>query len=63
MTSRRGCGKDVCCHRFFFNAFFADVTHAVVVRFSDDPDVVRDLVQLEENLEEDVVGVTSDPLT
>ena len=39
------------------------MTHAVVVRFSDDPDIVRDLVHLEEDLEEDVVGVSWDPLT
>ena len=39
------------------------MTHAVVVRFSEDPDIVRDLVHLEEDLEEDVVGVNSDPLT
>ena len=31
---------------------FAAVTHAVVVRFSEDPDIVRDLVHLEEDLEE-----------
>ena len=29
-----------------FNTFFASVTHAVVVRFSEDPDIVRDLVCL-----------------
>ena len=34
------------------------MTNAVVVRFSEDPDTVRDLVNLEEDLEEDVVGVT-----
>ena len=36
----------------YFNIFFAAVTHAVVVRFSEDPDVVRDLVHLEEDLDE-----------
>ena len=30
-----------------FNIFFAAVTHAVVIRFSEDPDIVRDLVHLE----------------
>ena len=45
-----------------FDIFFAAVTHAVVVRFSEDPDIVRDLVHIEEHLEEDVVGVNSDPL-
>ena len=34
------------------NIFFAAVTHAVVVRFSEDPDIVRDLVHLEEDLDE-----------
>ena len=29
---------------------FAAVTHAVVVRFSEGPDIVRDLVHLEEDL-------------
>ena len=45
-----------------FNIFFAAVTHAVVVRFSEDPDIVQDLVHLEEDLEEKAVGVRSDPL-
>ena len=45
-----------------FNIFFAAVTQAVVVRFSEDPDVVRDLVHLEEDLEENAAGVSSDPL-
>ena len=44
-----------------FNIFFAAVTHAVVVRFSEDPDIVRDLVHLED-LEENAAGVSSDPL-
>ena len=48
---------------FLFNIFFAAVTHAVVVRFSKDPDIVRDLVHFEGDLKEDVVGVNSDPLT
>ena len=37
------------------------MTHAVVVRFSEDPDIVRDLVHLED-LEENAAGVSSDPL-
>ena len=41
---------------------FAAVTYAVVVRFSEDPDIVRDLVHLEEDLEENAAGVSSDPL-
>ena len=45
-----------------FNIFFAAVTHAVVVRFSEDPDIVRDLVHLEEDLEENAAGISSDQL-
>ena len=45
-----------------FNIFFAAVTHAVVARFSEDPDIVRDLVHLEKDLEENASGVSSDPL-
>ena len=37
------------------NFFFADAIHAVPVRFSEDPQIV------EKDLEEDVVGVNSDP--
>ena len=48
---------------FLFNIFLAAVAHAVVVRFfSEDPDIVRDLVHLEEDLEENAAGVSSDPL-
>ena len=45
-----------------FNILFAAVTHAVVVRFSEDPDFVRYLVHLEDDLEEKAAGVSSDPL-
>ena len=45
-----------------FNIFFAAVTHDVVVRFSEDPDIVRDLVHLEDDLEENAAGVSSDAL-
>ena len=38
------------------------MTHAVVVRFSEDPNIVRDLVYLEEDLEENAAGVSSNPL-
>ena len=41
---------------------FAAVKHAVVVRFSEDAYIVRDLVHLEEDLEENAAGVGSDPL-
>ena len=45
-----------------FNVFFASVIYAaVLVRFSDDPNIARDLVYLEEDLGED--GVKVDPLT
>ena len=39
-----------------FNISFAAVSHAVVVRSSEDPDIVRDLVHLEEDLEENAAG-------
>ena len=42
-----------------FNVFFAAAIHAVLVRFSEDPDIVRDLVHLEEDLGEDGVEVDS----
>ena len=41
---------------------FAAVTHAMVVRLSDDPDFVRHFVHLEEDLEENAAGAGSDPL-
>ena len=34
------------------SVFFADVIHAVLVHFSEDPDILRDLVHLEEDLGE-----------
>ena len=40
-----------------FNVFFAAAIHAVLVRFSEDPDILRDLVHLEEDLGEDGVKV------
>ena len=42
-----------------FNAFFAAAIHAVRVRFSEDPDIWRDLVHLEEDFGEDGVKVES----
>ena len=59
----RGLPQGCVLSQLLFNIFFAAVTHAAVVRFNEDPDIVRDLVHLEEDLEEDVVGVNSDPLT
>ena len=40
-----------------FNVFFAAAIHAVLVRLSDDPDILRGLVYLEEDLGEDGVNV------
>ena len=62
MTSLWGCDKDV-CSPFLFNVFFAAVTHAMEVRFFEDPYILRDLVHLEKDLEENVVGAISDTLT
>ena len=45
-----------------FDIFLASAIHAVLVRFSEDPGILRDLVRLEEDLEEDGVGVNVDPL-
>ena len=39
-----------------------NIFNAVLVGFSEDPEIARDLVHLEEDLE-DVVGVKADPLT
>ena len=33
-----------------------------IVRSSEDPEIIRDLVYFEQDLEEDAAGVTSDPL-
>ena len=46
---RQGCVSS----RLLFNVFFAAATHAELVRFSEDPDILilRDLVHLEEDLE------------
>ena len=43
-----------------FNVFFTAAINAVLVRFSEDPDILRDLVHLEEDLGED--GVKVEPL-
>ena len=45
-----------------FSIAFAAVTHAVVVRFSEDPDIVRDWVHHEGDLEDNAAGVSLDPL-
>ena len=54
---RQGCALSL----HLFNVFFAAATHAVLIRFSEDPHILRDLVHLEEDLDED--GVKVDPLT
>ena len=43
----------LCAVAVQFNVFFAAAIHAVLVRFSEDADIVRDLVHLEEDV---VVG-------
>ena len=43
-----------------FNVFFAEAIHVVLVRFGEDPDILRDLLHLEEDLGED--GVKVEPL-
>ena len=43
-----------------FQHFFAAAIHAVLVRFSEDPDILRDLVHLEEDLGGN--GVEVEPL-
>ena len=39
-----------------FRVFFAAAIHVVLVRFSKDPDILRDLVDLKKNLREDAAG-------
>ena len=41
-----------------FNVFFVAAIHAVLVRFSEDPDILRDLV----HLDDDGVGENGEPL-
>ena len=49
---RQGCALSP----LLFHIFFAAMTHAVRVRLSEDPDIARDLVHLEEVLEENAAG-------
>ena len=48
--------------QLLFNIFFAYVTHAVALGFGVDPDIVRDFVHLEEDLDKNAARVNSDPL-
>ena len=57
-----GCGKDVCCHREFSLSLSA-VTHSMLVRFTDRPEILRDLAHLEDDLEEGGVRVSADSRT
>ena len=45
-----------------FNIFFATVIQDTLAPLSEGQETVQDLVHLEEDLEEDVVGANSDPL-
>ena len=53
---RQGCVLSL----LLFNVFFDAAIHAVLVRFSEEPDICRDLVHLEEDLGEG--GVKVEPL-
>ena len=53
-------GKGGCVLKpHIFNVLFAAAIHAVVERFIEDPDILRDLVHLEEDLGEDGMKVTT----
>ena len=49
----QGLGQGRAPSPLLFNVFFADVTNTVMVPFSEDPDILRDLVHLEEDLGKD----------
>ena len=56
-TSLKDCGKDACYGRFFSMFYCAAAIHAALVRFSEDPDIVRSFVHLD-----DGVGENAEPL-
>ena len=55
--------RQECVRSLLLVNIFAAVVHALLVHFSEDPEILKDLVHLEEGLEEGVVGVNADPLT
>ena len=57
LTSPRDLRQGRVLSPLLFNIFFAAAIHDVLVRFSEDPDILRDLVHLEEDLGEDGVDV------
>ena len=61
MTSLRDCGKDVYCRRFSTMYFSLHSDTSVPPSFSEDPDILRDLVHLEEDVGEG--GLEIEPLT
>ena len=63
LASLRDGGRDVYSHRFFSLSFSFSLQYtsfAVLVRFSEDPDILRDLVHLAADLGKD--GVNVEPL-
>ena len=44
LTLPKGCSKDVCFHGALVDVFFAAAIQAGLARFSEDPDVLKDLV-------------------
>ena len=57
LASLRGCDKDIVLPPFLYDVLFAAAIHAMLVPFSEDPDILRDLAHLEEGVGEDGVKV------